>query len=512
MATSSFEVTSTVTLAGIAAAIDAGASGPQINIIGFRIGSDSAAEGSVALNTDTDVDNFAFAGDLSFMTYTRIDDDTVCWRIGLDTTIGNFDVGNIGLMIEGDVLFAKAVLPGKSNKYKSDPPKIVGNRKFYNIILTLTNVANLLDLSIIESTTCSLPEVATEVDLPVPNTTPFNAWLVRNHTHIGQPVIAVRRNDDWDFAPYNLYPNQGIGILASVTALYDGSCTTPSVVGFNTTSKTFFPADSDVVPAVGIRTDTYQLTTTGMIPGALFSYLPATLTLGTFYYAGTGANVGKLVTTAVGPIVAIAISTKDLWVNCSGRLTSDALTGGSDGGISITTPWAVDSGLLPGAPVWPDIATHLWKAADPLVVGKHPVGCLNIDKTKVILPGNKLVLPSIGSAWPLPLTVNARYFNDTGGNAGKATASDATRWILGRAIEVDTVALDFLAVASPADMAAWPHTEKYKVVSPFDLPKHTVASTAPSSPRVRDTWFYTTDETKYMWLSADGTNFAWFEY
>src|SRR5579862_9476008 len=123
--TTSYAVSATITQAGIQAAISSGLEGPTIQIVGFTIGSLSAAEGSVALPTDTSVDGLVYTGTTSQMGYSIVDQDTCIWQISLDTTVGNFEVGNIGIMLAGGILFAKAVLPGQSLKYMSDPPTTV---------------------------------------------------------------------------------------------------------------------------------------------------------------------------------------------------------------------------------------------------------------------------------------------------------------------------------------------------------------------------------------------------
>ena len=58
----SYETSGTILAVGITAAEAAGEQGPQINVAGFRVGSDSAQQGAVALTTDTDVANFVYAG------------------------------------------------------------------------------------------------------------------------------------------------------------------------------------------------------------------------------------------------------------------------------------------------------------------------------------------------------------------------------------------------------------------------------------------------------------------
>lgn len=437
-----------VTLAGISAAIDAGNSGPQIKITGFRIGSMSAAEGAQALETDTDVDGFVYEGTAEQMRYSRVDEDTVVWRISLNQDIGNFVVGNIGLMQESGVMFAKAVMVGPSTKTKSNPPAVVGNRKFYNIVLVLTNISNALDLSIVESLEASLPEVPTELDLPDPITTPYNTYLVLNHTHIGEPTVAVRRNDKWHHRSQYVYPNQGVGVMACVPEMYHEDAIVGKVVHYDAITKEFVLADGndpDLQPD-GVRTSDYEMTVSGMIGGdAVGLTLP--LTPGTVYYAGTGVNEGTLVTTEQGVAVAIAISTKDIWLNLGGRLNIDGgLT--NDPTITITIdPDLVDPTLPAGTVVFLNGTSRIWQKADPLDATKRPVGILNADKTKVVLLG-KLIITAATASWPKPLTAGALYYADTGSEAGKITATATNRWVVGSAFDANTLIVNFEAFAT----------------------------------------------------------------
>jgi hypothetical protein len=323
----SYQVTGVVTDAGISAAIAAGRTGPKIDIAGFRIGSLSAAEGAVALVTDTDVDGFVYAGDLSKITYSQVDMDTVVWRITLGTDIGNFDVGNIGLVTSSGAMFCKAVLPGKSNKYASSPPQVLGNRKVFNIVMRLDNSGNLLNLSIIDSTECSLPEVPTELDLPDPLLTPWNAYLVDNHTHVGSPQIAVRVNALWWFAPHHADPNQGQGILACVPTQFDVSAPVGRFVYLDQSTHKFSPADGAgaFTQALGCRTSDHEITTLGQVSASVVG-LTGPLTAGTLYYVDTLLNVGKLTTVALGDPVAVAVSATDVFIYCTGTLNGSSPT------------------------------------------------------------------------------------------------------------------------------------------------------------------------------------------
>jgi Collagen triple helix repeat (20 copies)/Phage tail-collar fibre protein len=333
---SNFIVEAVITTAGITAAINAGVDGPQITVTGFRIGSQSFADGAQALVTDTDVDGFVFQGTTSQISYTVVDQDTVMWTISLDSTIGNFEIGQIGLLLSDNVLWAKAVYPAESPKYMSDPPNTVGNFKFYKILMRLANVANLINLTILTSDDANLPEVPTELVLPPALSSPFDCYMVDNHTHIGVPTTALRFNDNWYHSPHHLNPGQGSGVLVVSPTSFDASAPTFGPVSFNAATLTYGAADSQdgSKNVIGVRTSTFEITLLGQMPGSLCGLGTTVLTPGTLFYVGTEATAGQLTTTISGAPIALAVSSTDICI------FSAALTG--LGGASIF--WAGDFG------------------------------------------------------------------------------------------------------------------------------------------------------------------------
>ncbi len=312
----SYSVSGVITNAGITAAIQAGTAGPQINITGFRIGSASAVDGAVALVTDTDVDSFVYQGTAAQVSYLIIDADSAMFRIELDTTVGNFSVGNIGLTMANNVLFAKAVMPAESVKYMSIPPTTVGNIKFYNIVMRLANIASLINLTIIESLTAAIPEVASELALPPALSSPFDAYMVDNHTHVGVPTTALRLNGNWYHSPHRLYPGQGQCVIACSPGLFASNVTVPSAVYLNTGTELFTLADgaNPSTAGMGMCTSTFEVTVSGQVPGTLLG-VTGTLSPGTLYYVNTASLAGKLTTAPIGQPVAVAVSTTDIFLN-----------------------------------------------------------------------------------------------------------------------------------------------------------------------------------------------------
>ena len=466
----SYETSGVVLKAGISAAIQAGSTGPLMDVAGFRIGSSSAAEGAVALETDTDVDNFVYAGDTSMLTYNQIDEDTLVWIIALPRSVGDFQVGNICITLAGGANLCKAVLPGQSPKYRDNPPQVVGNYKVYNIVMHLANAAGAINLSVLEANNASLPEVPTELDLPAPNSTPYNAYLVRNHTHIGQPCIAVRVANAWTFSAHYDAPNAGRGIVAvsptmfmSADAYGSKAALAQGAVGWNKTPKQFMAADGASLTEVpvGVRISSYQVVTLGMISGASAG-VSGTLTPGTPYYAGTGANTGKLVTAVNGPVLAVAVSATDLYVDTTSlwrnSIASTIITSNFIEANSLfidVTGDVLDVDLKPGSVVYARMVglNRTWSRSDPLDDAnpiKLAVGVLNNDKTRAILAG-LVKITAASNDLPGALTVGQALACDGGADRGKLKTQDyVDSFTVGIAVAADTICVRFNPIASVA--------------------------------------------------------------
>lgn len=466
----SYETSGVVLKAGISAAIQAGSTGPLMDVAGFRIGSASAAEGAVALETDTDVDDFVFAGDTSMLTYNQIDEDTLVWIIALPRSVGDFDVGNICVTLAGGVNLCKAVLPGKSPKYRDNPPAVVGNYKIYNIVMHLANAAGAINLSVLEANNASLPEVPTELDLPAPNSTPYNAWLVRNHTHIGQPCIAVRVANAWTFSPHYTDPNTGLGVVAVSPTMFMsadayGSKAAPTLgpVGWNKLAGQFVAADgaSQSEMPVGVRISTFQVLTLGTVSRTAVG-INSAMTVGTDYYAGTGVNAGKMSTTVNGPWLGKAVSANDIYIDTiSLWRDSIANTTVSTDFIEANSLFidvsgdTLDVDLEPGSVVYAYMSglNRVWSRSDPLDNAnpiKLAVGVLNNTKKRVILAGLVKITAATNDL-PGAMTVGQVLACAGGSNRGKLKTSDYTdSYIVGHAVAADTICVRFNQIANIA--------------------------------------------------------------
>src|SRR5882762_7002291 len=101
-------MTTVITRAGITAAINAGGQGALIDITYFKIGS---ALLTPVLDTMTNVTGLVYTGSSSQLAYRVIDENTTDYIITLDESIGNFDIGNIGLFLTDGTMFALTGYP-----------------------------------------------------------------------------------------------------------------------------------------------------------------------------------------------------------------------------------------------------------------------------------------------------------------------------------------------------------------------------------------------------------------
>ena len=420
--TQTYQVSSTITTVGITAALNAGTTGPQINVAGFRLGSLSAAEGAVATVNDTDVDGFVYQGSINQMAYTVVDQDTVMWTLALDTTVGNFEIGNVGIVLTGNVLFAKAVLPGQSPKYQSSPPTTVGNVKYYNVIMRLANVASLINLSVVQALEMSIPEVLTEFNLPNPLITPFDCYLTDNHTRVGVPVTSVRLNGSWFHATHRLFPGQGQGVIVTTPAAFDSTCVVGAAVYLNSaTDKWSLYTGSASNSPVGIMSSSFEITMSGQLPASVLG-LSTPLAVGSPYYVGSN---GMLSTApGSGSPSAIAVQADQMFIYfadyfsnaskptsttlvvTSGPFTTPGLSGEVKVGLKILTPTGPSSTSLPSNPIdgmsvkYTDLVGNL--QAFPLTVSA-PAGVTIANESQWVCDENrgswKFTYYAAGSTW-----------------------------------------------------------------------------------------------------------------
>ena len=316
--------------AGVQAAIAAGTSGPAFNITGFQLGAPSAAQGATAVSTATGVDSWVYTGDANQIYYALLPDSDAClFRIVLDESVGNFAVGQICLMI-GNTAFSKSVLYQQQNKWQSNLPSVYGNSISFDLVLAISDAQSCINLTMMQSLYAMLPEVADETLLPAAGSTLYNTYIVRNHTELGIPTVAVARNSEWYHTPHRLQAGQGEAVIAVPPAMFDVSVQVNMAVYFNYASGTYLPADptdQNKFP-IGIRTSISEVTQTGYVSrymaGTASDIWPSNLTLNQMYSVQVGTP-GIPGLTATYQAYGIAISNDLMYVDLAHSLTASWL-------------------------------------------------------------------------------------------------------------------------------------------------------------------------------------------
>jgi len=120
-------------------------------------------------------------------------------------TLVVFDVAVIGLFVKDqrdtnsteDILFGIACLPAVVQKIATTPTRVGNSLKFY-LNTTLSNMANVTNLSVLKSSVNSVPEVSKDDDLIDTYdgiSAPYNLYLVDNYSGTNIPALAVRKGN-----------------------------------------------------------------------------------------------------------------------------------------------------------------------------------------------------------------------------------------------------------------------------------------------------------------------------
>jgi hypothetical protein len=177
------------------------AEGKKLKIAAYRIG--AAANFIPTPDAINPNPTSIYQGSSDFVSSSLINEDEIRYTITLLETVGQFNVGNVMLYLGEEtsgapilIPYLWGVLPAPLPKYKQDGTKSVGNRIVLNVIAKYTNVSEAFELKIIPPALASLPNVASEDDLPPPQLAVHQNYVIQNNTATGAPSLALRRNVD----------------------------------------------------------------------------------------------------------------------------------------------------------------------------------------------------------------------------------------------------------------------------------------------------------------------------
>ena len=188
-----------ITNEGIKRATNVGTNGPKINITTFKVGSgynytpvpeDTGLKGSIL-----------YTGQPS--NYSIDKQNQVHYTLLLDQTVGTWNFGEIGLYLEDGTLFALGALPTLQPKYATSET-VEGNVVSIDAVLSLQNIAGVIDYNITPLNEAKLLYIDTVALLLPPVTSPTNAYLTGDFDDLGKMIYCLRSSDyKWEFPTYS---------------------------------------------------------------------------------------------------------------------------------------------------------------------------------------------------------------------------------------------------------------------------------------------------------------------
>ena len=302
----SYTGTTTITTPGLQAASLAGVLGAQIQLTSFEIGSDVITPSSAMTGVTSGgvMGTPVYTGTLSQVTYQVQNDSTLIYKITLDPTIGPFTIGNIGLFISngqagsGSTLFSITALPSATQKYINNFPTVGNDRVFY-IIIQLSGIATITNLTILNTDESALPVLANKTFLPNPSSAPYPVYmLAADSDYGGVPALALRGDSSWYYIPTDFGWSSATtsGNVINLNAnLFGSGVTVGQTVYFDTSAHQFLPGDVTIAARVplGIRGANNSL----IMSGGVYTATSNVFSAGILYYADGNPNFGALTTT-----------------------------------------------------------------------------------------------------------------------------------------------------------------------------------------------------------------------
>lgn len=311
-----------ITNAGISAAINAGLNGPRIKVNKVKIGNQIIVPTAQMTDVTGDVGQ---EFDSSYIQYQVIDDRTFLFKITLDESVGDFDIGNIGLFLEDGTMFTITALTKVEEKIKNNG-ETVGNRRVFEIPIVLSGLSGLIDVTILVPDEASIPFVANENSLPEASLAPYSVYEVVFHTGYRCSCLALRTSSGWSFVQPQAAEQGG--------SFYEGyfadGISVGDLVYWNGAQHLFMKADGldNSKGYLGIRGSLNNVVNTGVYIKEGWNLNP-----GTRYYANGGQYAGLLTTVPNNYFVGIAIDSNTMYLGTLAETIDNKVTS-----INTTTP------------------------------------------------------------------------------------------------------------------------------------------------------------------------------
>lgn len=428
----------TVITAGGIAAVMAASGGPQIVINKVHFG---------AVNSEpnagmTGVPAFVYEASGAALRYSVRDQNSVVFRVTLDESVGDFTIGSIGLVLSNGTVFSISSLAAPVQKVKTQGAT-VGNRLSWSIPLVMSGIASVANLTVLVNDTFQIPEVTNQGLLPAANISPYNTYIVRQHSGYGnRTTFATAVNGTWHFHPEDL----GAAALSETNVLtlpgkFDAGSSQGVPVWYDAATATFKAVTSPSTQTPrGIRGagDTLYM------GGSYYTHPSSIFTAGSTYYVQANGTLGTPVTDYEA---GIAITTDKLAVTLGSVQGKPwlATTGSYSPAGRLKSMW------LPAPAWWPSAAPGYGAATS----FSSPSGPNYSTVYSHIFP--KASLKCIEAQIPILKSMNKSqglqcypYFYRPAGSAGPDVVWSIAHYKMGNGYSINSTATETVGVKNTA--------------------------------------------------------------
>lgn len=300
-----------ITTAGQAAIASATVGGYKIDLVRYKIGDTLITETNV-----TTIRNYTtLPGTTVYDSGNNPTDSSLRYQLSssgilitvyLNSDIGSFTMGTVGLYLSDGTLFAILKLPETYSK-TTNVGAVAGNVIAFPFVFALT-VQSVLNIDVLPESVASLPTVATETDLPSYSVAPYSNYFVQDLAETGQPAIAYQTSTGWQ---YTLASKSAAfeGWLGVASSDFSDTALEGDVVYLDASTAKWSGLDGggDEVKVFGVRNG-------NGVRLSSFYYKANAFIANTDYYVDTYPNLGKLTTLETKQYLGTALTSSLLFI------------------------------------------------------------------------------------------------------------------------------------------------------------------------------------------------------
>lgn len=134
------------------------------------------------------------------ISYSKLNDRTILIKVTLDSSVGDFTYGSVGLYLSTGELFAYDIFPIVT-KTKSNLPGVYGDTQTRYYAVTCQNISSSVNLSFDAIVPSELPTVDNSHDLPDADESLNTLYIVKSIAQLGgNPGLAYTDGIDWHYS------------------------------------------------------------------------------------------------------------------------------------------------------------------------------------------------------------------------------------------------------------------------------------------------------------------------